>query len=451
MKNNLIIGLMGIMGFATLLPSCSKEFLNPSAPSQPTVTTSVDGLMNMAAGLQRRFTIGRQSPLFAAPTGGGLAVFNLNVLNAGNTDEVNLEIGKANVAGNNGIVSNLWAQGLYGKNEAEIILDNLGIVGDAGDKLGLKAFASVFYALNMGTLAQYFEQIPLITAQNAGFSSREEVLKKVVTLLESVDADFNGGGTISAKFVGKVPAGIDLKNTVKALIARYSNMLAQLPGKAYDATYGAKATAAAAAVSQSVKSEFRFTTATPNPLAETFRSVNICGVVDSTLGLKAGMQPTPGDGRLAFYLTRSTLYNPNTNVLTARNFVTDLATAVPVYLPGEMVLIQAENIARTGTNLAAAKNLLDLIIKKAPAADAWGVGANIAAGYTGPVTQADVLKEIYRQRRIELFMSGQELEDSRRFGRPAPNATGEERNRNWYPYPNQERDNNTSTPDNPAI
>ena len=50
-----------------------------------------------------------------------------------------------------------------------------------------------------------------------------------------------------------------------------------------------------------------------------------------------------------------------------------------------------------------------------------------------------------------MFLSGQELEDSRRFGRPAPNTPTEERNRTFFPYPFTERDNNTNTPADPAI
>ncbi len=41
--------------------------------------------------------------------------------------------------------------------------------------------------------------------------------------------------------------------------------------------------------------------------------------------------------------------------------------------------------------------------------------------------------------------------DSRRFARPAPNAVGDERNRNFYPYPLIEKQNNTRTPADPTI
>ncbi|MFT4022700.1 MAG: hypothetical protein QM664_02815, partial [Flavihumibacter sp.] len=57
----------------------------------------------------------------------------------------------------------------------------------------------------------------------------------------------------------------------------------------------------------------------------------------------------------------------------------------------------------------------------------------------------EILTEIYRQRCIELFMSGLKLEDMRRFGRPVT-----ERKRNFFPYPFSERDNNPNTPSDPA-
>jgi len=57
-----------------------------------------------------------------------------------------------------------------------------------------------------------------------------------------------------------------------------------------------------------------------------------------------------------------------------------------------------------------------------------------------------LLEQIYRHRCIELFMSGQKLEDMRRFGR----ATSE-RKRNLMPYPLRERDNNPNTPADPAF
>jgi hypothetical protein len=127
-------------------------------------------------------------------------------------------------------------------------------------------------------------------------------------------------------------------------------------------------------------------------------------------------------------------------------FFRDDATAIPIYLPGEMLLIQAEGNARAN-NLPNAVSFLNQVLTKTT--DAFSLGANQPA-YSGGNTQAAILQEIYRNRCMELYMSGMKLEDSRRFGRPGPGQAGAERTRNFYPYPQQERDGNPNTPTDPA-
>jgi len=436
------ISLLLLTGSLLLITSCNKEYINPSTASEPSVTTSVDGLMNLCAGLQRRFTIGRQSPLYNAPIAGGYSVYGLYTLNIGNTAEKELETGKGSVTRNNAIVIQMWSQCLLTRTEAETVLKNLGIAGDPADKVGLKAYASIFYALSMGTLVQFFEKIPLTNGLNAEFSPRAEALQKAITALESADADL-ATTTPSSKFISKIPAGIDIKNTVKALLARYYNIQSMITGT-YNSTSGNKALTYAAAASQTVKSEFRFSTTTTNPVGEQNVSVNVFGAIDSTLGLKNGLAPVPAstDPRVGFYISKL-----NATTYPLKGFALDRTTSYPVYLPGEMSLIIAENYARQNS-FAQSKTALDAVRTKTT--DIYGIGAAQPA-YSGPLTSTDLLQDIYKQRRLEMFISGQELEDSRRFGRPAPNTPGEERNRTFFPYPFIERDNNTNTPADPAI
>jgi starch-binding outer membrane protein, SusD/RagB family len=438
---NKIIIVFLLAANCIIFTSCDKEYINPSTASVPSVTTSVDGLMNLCAGLQRRFTIGRQSPLYNAPIGGAYSVYALNTLNAGNTAEAAAQTGKGALQPNNSISTQLWTQNLLLKVEAETVLDNLAIAVDPADKVGLKAYASIFYALSLGTMAQFFEQIPLTKGLNASFSPRIDAIQKAITVLESVDADLATTAP-SAKFISKVPAGIDMKNTVKALLARYYNMHSMVTGT-YNAASGNKAITNAQAASLTVKSEFRFTATTTNPLGELNFTQNVYGAIDSTLGLKNGLAPVPAatDPRIGFYISRVGGIYP------MKGFAAITTTFYPVYLPGEMSLIVAENLARQ-SSFVPSKTALDIVRTKTT--DIYGIGANQAA-YSGPLTTADLLLDIYKQRRIELFMSGMELEDARRFARPAPNAANEERNRTFYPYPLTERDNNTSTPADPAI
>ena len=122
---------------------------------------------------------------------------------------------------------------------------------------------------------------------------------------------------------------------------------------------------------------------------------------------------------------------------------------MPVYLPGEMGLIRAEAYARKG-DLANAVIELNKVRTKTAAQDAFGLGAGLPA-YAGDNTAEAILLDIYKNRLVELAFQGFRLEDSRRFNRPGPGVTGAERNRNFFPYPRTERDNNSSTPADPGV
>jgi len=423
------------------ITSCDKEYINPSAASGPSVVSNVDGLMNLCAGLQRRFTIGRQSPIYTAPISGAYSVYALNTLNAGNLAEAALQGGKGAVQGDNAIVSQLWGQNLLLKAESENVLNNLSIAVDPTDKVGIKAYASIFYALSLGTLSQFFEKIPLVIESNATFSPRIDALQMAIIALESADTDLNSTSP-SAKFLTRVPAGIDVKNTVKALLARYYTMHSMATGT-FNAASGNKAVAFAQAASLTIKSEFRFSAVTTNPLGEQNITQNVYGAIDSTLGLRNGLAPVPAstDPRVGFYISRSGTIFP------MKGFSQLITTAYPVYLPGEMLLIVAENQARLGA-FSLSKTALDAVRMKTT--DAFGIGAS-QPEYTGALTATELLQDIYKQRRLELFLSGMELEDARRFGRPAPSAPNEERNRTFFPYSLIERQNNTNTPADPTI
>lgn len=447
LKNKSFIFFTGIVAVTSIFISCKKEYINPSSATTASVTQNADALMNLAAGLQRRFTFGRQSPCYNLPVAGGFGIMALRTTNSGNVAESELESTTGSIAPGNSMVTSLWTQCLLGKNEAEIILNNLSIASDPSDKVGLKAYASIFYALNLGSLSQYFEKIPLVVENNATFSDRQTVLNKIIQTLESVDSDLTATSP-STKFLGRVPAGIDIKNTVKALLARYYNMHSMITGT-YNAASGNKAISFAQAVNLTVKSEFRYSAATINSFGDLASGANVFSAVDSTLGLKVGLAPVPAvtDPRIGFYIRKS-----GTNFLINFHGLNSTAS-MPVYLPGEMNLIVAENYARQ-SSFGPCQTALNLVRQKTT--DIYGINANQPA-YSGTVDQPSLLNDIYKQRRIELFLSGMELEDSRRFGRVAPvipPATpnpNSERRRNFYPYPLTERTNNTNTPANPDI
>jgi len=441
MKKILLYSILsGLMLTAT---SCDQEYLNPSAASETQVTTDLNGLITLCNGLQYRYTSTRAGILYNAITASGLTTRELTVLNAGNTDEDQLRIGGANVTPSNGVLRNLWSQNQLVKANADLILKSVGsVAGDAGTKSGITVYASIFRALALGTQAQFWQQLPVETSDNAKFVTREEALKEAVRTLESA-ATTLAATPVSTTFTGRIVPGIDLANTIQALIARFSIMTGD----------NAKALAAANKVDLTKKSSFNFDDAVQNPLFfNTFGNRNVTEPLNATLGLPEALRPIATDKRLAFYLSNPAGVPLGGVNLGRASFFTANNAAIPVYLPGEMLLIRAEASARLN-DLAAATTSLNALLTKTT--DAWGIGAALPA-YAGANTSDAILTEIYRQRSIELYLSGLRLEDSRRFNRLAPvagnTASQIERNRTFYPYPLVERDNNgTNTPADPAI
>lgn len=416
--------------------ACNQEYLNPSSASQPQVVGSVDGLITLCNGLQYRYSVnGAVSVLYNTTAGGGLTTREFIVLNVGNIEEANLSAGAGNVGPGNAVVRNLWTQSQLIRANAELILANTGIVTDAGTKSGIVGYASIFRALALGSLAEFFQAAPITSVDNAPFVDRIALLNEAIATLEAAATQV-AAAPVSADFSGKIAPGINIPNTIQALIARY----ALLAGN------NDKALAAAARVTLTVRSVFNFDDNTRNPLFESsFGNKNVFEPTDVNLGLTGALAPEANDQRIPFY-TRAAptaTQNRGTGFYTANN------APIPVYLPGEILLIQAEAYARKG-DLTNAVTFLNRVRTKTVAQDLYGVGAALPA-YSGPVTADAVLLDIYKNRQVELAFQGFRLEDSRRFGRPGPGTAGAERNRNFFPYPSTERINNSSTPADPSV
>ena len=418
--------------------SCDKSFVNPNAATKDQVLQSASGLMGMVVGLKQQWSVGATSALYASVVTNGLTTAELRVLNTGNGDLAALEAGKGTLGANNVVLNSLFTSCNLTKVNAQLLIDNAKNVPDAGTSAGIQAYGYFFKALAIGTMSQFWEQVPVetITAadylagKRVSFIPRAAALTEAINLLKSADILLKAT-PISATFTGKVGGDINLTHTLQALIARYSLMA----GKLDDAA------TAAGLVSPTVISAFKYDAINTNPVFTSGLSSNNVVGGNVNFGLTtAALKPDSTDGRLPFYLGGTTLSK-------ATGFFKTTTDQIPVYLPSEMVLIKAEVLARQN-KLPEAVIELNKIRQKT--ADPLGVTAKGTA-YSGAITQADILLEIYRQRSIELYMSNMKLEDSRRFGRPAPTEVGSERNRNFYPYPSSERDNNINTPADPAI
>jgi len=423
---------------AFLFVSCDKEYLNPSTASEDQIINDVNGLIALANGLQYKYSVGRTSPNYALPTAAGLLTKELITLNAGNTDEQLLMQGGGSIQGSNGVLSNLWNQSLLVISNANLILDNLDIVLDQGTKGGLQAHAGLFKALALGNLAMFWEQAPITIGPNSPFVPRDQVLNEAISILEASSAEL-AKAPLSLAFTSgmasriDVASGIDYANALNALIARYALIVGD-----YD-----KAIAASDLVVKTSRSGFRQDDISRNTLFESsFSNRNVTEPQDDKFGLPIPLQTAAADKRIAFFI------NPTAGSNKARaSFFTANSSTVPIYRVGEMYLIKAEALVRKSpADLDAAVTELNKVITKVPSSDPWGIGAELPA-YAGGMTGQEVLDEIYKQRSVELYLSGLRFEDSRRFDRPL----AERNNRNFMPYPFTERDNNSSTPADPTL
>ena len=411
---------------------CKKEYRNPNAPTQEDVFSSTDGMIRVIVGVKNRFAVNSlgAASVYQAISASGLSTKELVVQNAGNADLAQLENGGNNLAPNNGVIGSLWSTTNIVNSEAQKLINGSANVGDVNLKNAIRIYGHLYKAMALGTMAAFWEKLPINNAANAEYNTRIEALTLAVQLLDQASTLLTST-TIPASFTTQVGAEIDLKNTLLALSARYNMMLLN-----NDA-----AIAKASAVDLSKKSTFFYNNVNPNPV---FRSgvttANVYGI-RTDFGLSGALLPDANDKRRIFHLVK--------NTSNGSGFFLNDATPIPIYQPGEMLLIQAEANARK-SQLNAAKTFLDQVLQKTAAQDAFGVGAELAA-YSGPLTQPDLLQEIYKNRCVELYLSGMKLEDSRRFNRPGPGSPGAERTRNFYPYPQQERDGNPNTPPDPPF
>ena len=432
MKKLIIKTSLYSLGAAAILfqTSCKKEYTNPTAATSDEVFSSAQGLTGVAVGLQRVYTVGRASNLYNRVTINGLVTKELTVLNQGNTVEYQLQLGGGSVDGTNTLMAGLWTTSNKIIYDADNTITGAQGLADKSYASGLIGYASIFKALALGDLSMFWEKVPAGIGLNVNFIDREQGFANAITTINDALAAISANA-ISPAFLSNAPLGLDIVNVLHALKARFS---------LFSGDY-ATALAEANLASPTIKSVFNFTTANLNPIFETATSTNnVTAAVDNTtLGLPAGLQPDPNDQRLPFYTT--TAYA--SKIL---GFGAGATTPWPVYLPGEMTLIRAEAYARQSTpDLVNALIELNNIVTKSPASDPYGVGANLPP-LVGPLTVDQILDEIYKQRCIELYMSGLKLEDMRRFGRP-----NTERTRNLLPYPFQERDNNPNTPPDPSF
>ncbi len=435
----IFIIVIGVLSFT----ACETDFNNVNQPAEDQVLTSKVGLLAVSVGMSEHFATSTLAPI--------VEISGLTTREFGNTSTFvtpgELVLGGTLLNSDNAGVIRLWSRLLRDKGMAESILANIDNVEmEPGTKSGLNAYAKWFKAMTLGYLIQNFEQAPINNDPNgtALFNARTEVLSECISLLESAKADL-ASNPISDEFLGYIP-NLDLENVINAFLARY-NLFA--------GNYTAAITAANTVDLTSMSEWWYDDTASKNPIWSfaVFNSPDT--KPQDNFGLTGSFLPEDGDGRIAFYL--SSVDESETDfglhdVDNALGFFATASTAIPIYLSGEMLLIKAEAYAMTNDLPNAVANL-NLVRQKTN--DIFGVNAALDPWSGDENSQSDIMDEIFKNRSIELFMSGMRFEDSRRIHPslvlPTSGDYFIERNRNFYPYPFDERENNPNTPANPDI
>jgi hypothetical protein len=404
------IGYAFLLTIVAFLGACKKEYLNPNAATADDVLNSAKGLTGVTVGLQKNYSTTRAGILYAAITLNGLTTNELISINTGNTNEERLVAGGVQVDGTNSILLNVWAGANKIIYDADNVINNAANLPDKNYAAGLIAYASIFKALALGNLSEYWERVPAGTGQNVTFISRVDGYNKAIATIDNALAVI-AANSISTSFLGNIPSGVDIPSTLNALKARYA---------LFAGNY-ALALTAANTVDLTKKSTFTYDALNLNPIFEIATSTNnVIQPKNINLGQTGANVPDAGDARIPFYTVVNTTVRIN-------GFGAGTFTQFPIYLPGEMTLIKAEAYARQATpNLTSSLTELNKIVTKTAATDPFGVGAALPA-LTGTYTQQQLLDLIYKHRCIELFMSGLKLEDMRRFNQPLT-----DRKRNFF-------------------
>ncbi len=436
MKTNFIYKYL-LPALILFVSSCELDQPNPNNPADEEVLTTRDGIIALSVGIRQNYATNGLNSAMLAPTVTaremkGTATF---------TNTLELEAGGTALPSANGIILTYWSamQRQMGMSE-NLIANAPNVAGlEPGLLSGIMAQAYLFKAMALTNLATTFEQANLNTNETAPvtFVPRAQVFAEALRLINLGITTITTTAP-SASFTTLVAGPrFDLRNTLYAMQARVNLMAGNY----------AQALASANLVDLTKSSAFSYNTQSPNPLNILYR-VTISYRPRENFGLPAGLFD-PADKRLAFYLTDPRTVIAGDPVASLAGFAAAPNTEIPVYLPDEIKLIKAEATLRTDGPLVTALGLINEV-RTQTSGDAFGVNAGLPA-YSGLVTKDALLLEVYLQRCAELYLSGLKWDDTRRFGRPAPPTNNSERNRIFYPYPDQERINNPNTPADPAI
>jgi hypothetical protein len=412
---------------AAMLAGCNLDKTNPNAPSQGTILTSRDGIVALAVGLQGRYATGMA--YFIYPS--GLISDELGTPIAALQSYKDAEVGA--LADTYGVVEDPWTTHYQTIKSADDLIANAPGVELGPETLsGILSISYLLKAASLGELIQQYQKI-IINPQDASptFVDRPTALTAVLALLDSALTQ-NSRFTTRTEFDGSIKAaGFNVRNTILAMQARYYRLANNWPA----------ALAAASAADTSVVSFMNFSDAAINPVFDLSSRSSYVRPRDTVRVIAE-----PGDARIAYFITGATVTG---TVRPIRSFANFSATTspIPFYYPGELMLIKAEAWANTG-QLALAAAQVNYVRTRCGGTANQPKACLPALPAASLTTKEQIIAEIYKQRKFELYATGLRWEDVRRQGLVA--ASSPFAKLCWLLYPNSERATNPNVPPNPT-
>jgi starch-binding outer membrane protein, SusD/RagB family len=418
---------------ATLsVAACNLDLTNPNAPTENEIFNTREGIVALAIGLQARYAAGMMD--FVYP--GGLITDELGATPAALPSYKDTETGAPMVNTFDAVQTSWHSHYRTVKTANDLIHHAPDVTLGDSTLSGILTISYLFKAMSLGELLQQYKQIPTNTYRIAEptFVDRGAALANVLALLDSAIAQYRSvlpGSEFNTAIRAGAPGvpGLDVRNTIFAMIARYQ----RIAGNA------AAARDAADSVDLSVISAMPFSNQAINPIFDLSSTAGYVRPVDSLR-----LQAEVGDGRLTFLVTVAA-DSGNAQPLDRFAQYTSDSVPVPLYYPGEVMLIRAEALLDLA-DLSGARAAVNAVRTKcgAPANQPKACLAALADSLLD--TDPEVRAEIYRQRRFELFATGLRWEDARRRGLV---GAGSLAHRCWLLYPQSERNVNRNVPPDP--
>lgn len=427
----LATGIFGLL----LLGACSLDLQNPNAPTEAQVTTSADGVIALATGLQARFATSYHAYAYTA----GLVTDEFASVSAALISISDAEQGS--VASGTAIADNVFNAVYRTVRTADDLLagaDALSAQLEPGTRSGLRALAFALKAEALGEALQSYQKIPIKTlgTTSPDYVARTVALAYVRSLLDSAQLTLAAQAP-SAFFNNSIlTPGLNLPNTVNLFRARYARI-------ANDQTTALAAANAVARTGISALSVLTFPAPSVNPYANVTGGTN--GIAPRR---QFRLSMAPQDQRFSYFVIPSTTVVGRIGaLLDPFSRYASTQAPLPVYFPDEALLIKAEALVSQGS-LPAAQAVLDSV--RTDCAGGRGLDDPKAClpALAAQLSQADLLTEIYAQRRYELFGTGLRWEDSRRRslvrGGVAAPGVPVDAQRCWLPYAIGDRNANTN-------